>query len=279
MTTINGSTKFVGIFGYPVKHTLSPAMHNAAFEALELNYLYLPFEVSPENLGAAMKSLHLFGLRGVNITVPHKEAAVKFVDRIDPIASKIGAINTVVAHNGKLSGYNTDGPGFIRSLEGRFDVAGKKVLLAGAGGAGKAIGITLGHSGINKIFVYDTDINRSGRLFQCVKPACRAQLVRSASELGRIMPEIDLLVNATPVGMHKGDCSPVAPELISRKLFVYDIVYNRETILIKEARKKGCKFLSGLDMLLYQGVLAFHLWTHKNAPVEAMRRALLAAMK
>ncbi|MBU0951305.1 MAG: shikimate dehydrogenase [Elusimicrobia bacterium] len=281
MIQIDGSTKIIGIFGFPIKHTLSPAIHNAAFQHLKLNLIYLPFQIKSENLETAIKSLELLDIPGINVTAPHKENAVKYLDKIDPLAKKIGAINTIVVNDGQLTGYNTDGSGFIKSLEVRgFKLAGKKILLMGSGGAGKSIGVTLCTSvpKIKKLFIYDLDVKKSLELFQKVKTTNKAKLVTKKTELNEIFGEIDMLINATPVGMGKNDPCIIAPGLLTKNIFVYDIVYNRETALIKAAKKAGCRHMNGLDMLLFQGILAFQLWTKQKAPVELMRKALKNAL-
>jgi shikimate dehydrogenase len=268
MTGINGKTKITGIIGNPVEHTLSPAMHNAAFASLKVNAVYVPFLVMAEDLGRAVEGLRALNAAGFNVTVPHKEKVIKYLDGIDALARKIGAVNTVVSNYGKLIGHNTDASGFIKSFKRKFSVKKKKVLLLGAGGAGKSIAFALRENGVSEIYVYDIDRKKAAGM-----PA----IAIGRADLEAAVKTADMLVNSTPAGMREGP-PPVNVNLLKKGLFVYDIVYNRETELIKAARKKGLPHLSGMDMLLYQGADAFELWTGRKAPVGVMRSALLKSL-
>ena len=268
--------KITGIFGYPIGHTLSPAMHNAAYTALGLNYTYLPFEVTPATLGDAIESIKLLNICAINITVPHKELAMKFVDKIDNTAKKIGSINTIVNKNGILYGYNTDAPGFIESLKvNGFTPKNKTALLLGAGGAGKAIAAALELNGIKRIYLFELDAAKAKSLAKKVK-TCK---IIKQKDLQKIKEELDLCVNATPVGMHKGDPSILPKDMFTKNCFYYDVIYNRETEFLKLAKNAKAKASGGLGMLLMQGVKGFELWTGKKAPVEIMRKALIGAIK
>ncbi|MHB9156053.1 MAG: shikimate dehydrogenase [Endomicrobiales bacterium] len=268
--------RLVGIFGFPVRHSLSPAMHNAAFSALGMDFTYVPFEVPPEKLRPAVEALRTLHFAGVNTTIPHKEKVMRFLDAVDPEAARIGSVNTLVNRNGKLWGYNTDGKGFLADLrEHGFSPRGKTALMVGAGGAARAMAWALSRAGIKKLYICDQDGRRARAL---AGKTARAQAVPAAT-WKHAVPGIDILINATPVGMRPGD-PPLAraPEL-KRGIFVYDVVYNRSTELLAEARKAGAIPCSGFGMLLHQGALAFQLWTGKKAPLEVMRKALLKAMK
>jgi len=269
-------TKITGIFGYPIGHTLSPSMHNAAYKTLGLNYTYLPFEVTPATLGDAIESIKLLNICAINITVPHKEMAMKFVDKIDNTAKKIGSINTIVNKNGILYGYNTDALGFIEDLKiNGFTIKDKTGLLLGAGGAGKAIAAALELNGIKRIYLFELDTAKAKSLAKKVK-VCK---IIKQNDLQKIKEELDLCVNATPVGMHKGDLSILPRTMFTKNCFYYDVIYNRETEFIKLAKTAKAKASGGLGMLLMQGVKGFELWTGKKAPVEVMRKALIGAMK
>lgn len=265
-------TKIVGIFGYPIGHTLSPVMHNAAFRNLGLKYTYLPFEVHPDRLRKAADSIRSLNLTGVNITIPHKERIMRYINKIDPLAKQIGSVNTVVNKNGILYGYNTDVKGFLKDLldKGK-SIKGKTALLIGAGGAGRAIAAALAFANIKKIYIADLDEKRAKNLAHKTKNA----VFTPNKTWKKITNDIDILINATPVGMHKGDPSPVPLECLNKNLFVYDVVYNRVTKLLELAKKAKAISCGGLGMLLYQGALAFELWTGKKAPVQVMRRALV----
>jgi shikimate dehydrogenase len=280
---IDGSTKLVGVFGWPIAHTASPAMHNAAFGALRMNWAYLAFPVDPKNLGPALAGARDLGLVGVNLTVPHKILALEFVNEVDPHARKLGAVNTVCIENGILRGYNTDGYGFARAIKEEFNLSlkGKRVLVLGAGGAGRAIAIQCAVDGAARVFVANRTLSKIepiAREFASAKTAFKA-LPLDSGELGRVIDDVDLLVNATSVGLAEGDSLGLEASLFSPKLFVYDIVYRpAETALLKIASENGAKVANGLGMLLHQGVKSFELWTKRKAPVAVMRRALSAAI-
>ncbi len=277
---ISGKTKIVGIFGYPIEHTLSPLMHNAAFKKLNLDYVYLPFSVEPAELKKAVESLRSLNIIGVNITIPYKEKVMKYLDEIDKDACLIGAVNTIHNINGLLKGYNTDGEGFISSLvnEARLNLDGKKVLLIGAGGVGKAIAIKLAEKGVERIVITDKIIEKARKLVKhvvhTISDCCVYSLDFNETKVAREISEADILINATPVGMHKNDPYVVNPKLVRKNLFVYDVIYNRNTELLNSAKKIGAKNLGGLGMLLYQGAISFEIWTGKKAPIDTMRKAI-----
>lgn len=273
---ISGQTNIVGIFGFPIKHTLSPVMHNTAFDFLKLNFRYIPYEVRPRNLKSAVESIRALNIRGVNITIPHKESVLQYLDKVDSLAKKIGSVNTIVNNNGKLTGYNTDGEGFLKDLSSNgFRIQGKRVLLLGAGGAGRAIAVYLSSAKAKKIYIVDAIEKRAHNLANKIHNGIFVDFKRRADYTN----DIDIIINATPIGMHKEDPSPVPLKGITPGVFIYDVVYNRKTELIKHAEKLKARSLSGLGMLLYQGALAFELWTNKKAPVQIMRKSLLKTLK
>jgi shikimate dehydrogenase len=267
---INGKTKITGLFGCPVKHTLSPAMHNAAFQRLDLGFIYVPFEVSPKNLKNAVNSLKALEIAGVNVTIPHKENVIPLLDKLGPLVKQIGSVNTIVNSAGKLIGYNTDAPGFLKDLRSQgFSPKGKTVILFGAGGAGKAVAAALALAGATKIYITDMAAQKARALSKKTKYGVFLPFRRWKDKIS----ESSLLVNATPVGMLPGKPVVIAKEL-SKGIFVYDLVYNRRTELREECQKAGVKYSNGLGMLLYQGALAFEYFTEKKAPVEVMRKVL-----
>ncbi|MFI5295428.1 MAG: shikimate dehydrogenase [Thermodesulfovibrionales bacterium] len=272
---ITGKTRITGLFGYPVEHTLSPAMHNAAFEHLGLDYCYLPFLVHPDSLGKAVEAVRALTMAGVNVTVPHKEAVIPFLDEVNEEASFIGAVNTVVNREERLTGYNTDGRGFMRSLEENgIGIAGKSVLVVGAGGASRAIGYYLSEKA-ERLFIHDIDKKKLDKLASDL-----SQIRGNVSSLARIgdTRSFDIIINATPLGLKEGDPSPVDIGALLPTQTVCDLIY-KKTSLLDLAARKGCRTMDGLGMLLWQGVLAFELWTSVSPPVDVMRNALLRGMR
>jgi len=270
---ITGKTKVVGLMGYPVSHTISPAIHNSAFSALGLDWVYLPFEVKPEHLKRAIFGLKPLGIAGVNITIPHKVQALAYMDGLSEEAELIGAINTVVVKEDGLFGDNTDGKGFIRSLkEAGFSLKEKRVALIGAGGGGRAISISLAREGAEAIYISDTDKERRESLIGYIKN--RFDILVSEMSDPSIIKDIDLLVNATPCGMKEKDPLPIDAGFIHPDILVYDLIYNpQKTRLLEEAERKGAKTLSGLAMLVYQAALSFSAWTGIMPPVQVMMDA------
>jgi shikimate dehydrogenase len=273
MIQISGRTKITGLFGYPVEHTLSPAMHNAAFTELGLDYCYVPFLVHPDYLEYAVKAIKSLNLSGVNVTVPHKEKVMPFLDEINEEASFIGAVNTIVNSGGRLIGYNTDGRGFIQSLsEGGTSIEGKDILIIGAGGASKAISYYLSQKA-KTLYLYDIDKYKVEKLVQDLNNIFNnVYIIENISSIDRF----HIIINATPLGLKKEDPLPFDTALLRTEQTVCDVIY-KKTRLLEEASKKGCVTLDGMGMLLWQGVFAFELWTGKKPGLEVMRNALLKA--
>jgi shikimate dehydrogenase len=272
---INGSTKVTGIFGYPVEHTLSPQMHNAAFAALRLHFVYVPFTVEPGTLKLAVCAVRSLGLAGVNVTVPYKEKVLGFLDRIDPLARRIGSVNTIVNREGTLYGYNTDAGGFLKDIKEKgFSPKRKRALLIGAGGAARAIAFALDQAGISTLYITSRTAARARRLAKEVR--CARYITQQG--IPQALADADLIVNATPLGMQADDPSPLATASIEKHHFVYDVVYHRPTRLLKGARAAGARAFNGAGMLLHQGALAFELWTGKKAPVSLMQEILTEAL-
>lgn len=268
---ITGRTKIVGIIGYPVEHTLSPPMHNVAFESLGIDYCYVPFLVHPDQLEPAVRSVRALHLCGVNVTVPHKERVMPFLDELNEEAAFIGAVNTIVNSGGRLAGHNTDGRGFMRSLsESGVIVDDKNVAIIGAGGAARAIGYYLCQKA-GKLSIYGRTIERAEKLVQDLnKIKGSVHVLLDLSSIGRFQ----IIINATPVGLKKDDQLPIDTALLRPEQTVCDLIY-RDTPLLIEASKKGCTVLNGFGMLLWQGVYAFELFTGEKPPVEVMRNALV----
>lgn len=263
---INGSTEIYGIMGMPVAHSLSPPMHNGAFRALGMNRVYVPFAVN--DVAGAVAGFRALGVRGVSVTIPHKQAVIPFLDSIHPVAERIGAVNTLVFKGRQILGFNTDWRGANRALGERVEIAGKRILVLGAGGSARAIGFGLQEAGAEVVLASRTP--ESGQaLAQGLD--CAWHPLDAAAEI-----KADVLVNATSVGMTPmADRSPIPAAALARFPVVMDIVYSPwETRLLREAQAAGCRVVDGLTMLLYQGVIQFELWTGEAAPVAVMRRIL-----
>jgi len=269
---ITGKTRVAALFGYPVEHTLSPVMQNAAFDHLQLDCCYLPFSVTPDSLKQAVESIRALSLIGVNLTIPHKEAAIPFLDVVDKEAMDIGAVNTIVNNNRTLTGYNTDGKGFMRSLdENLVDPAGKRVLIMGAGGSSRAIGYYLNKE-VLSLTLYNRSRDKAANLATCLSSRGSAVgVIDSLSDLA----DFDIIVNATALGLKTSDPLPLDIDLLSPSQVVCDLIYHKTPLCI-QAEAKGCKTIGGSGMLLWQGALAFELWTGTPPPVEIMRSALLS---
>ena len=266
---ITGTTRVVGIMGDPVGHSRSPAMHNAAFDALGLDWVYVAFPVPRGEGAAAVRAVATLGLAGLNVTMPHKADAAAACDDLSSEAAALGAVNTVVNADGTLAGHSTDGDGFLRALDDEgIAVEGQRAVVVGAGGAGRAITHALGRVGA-----------------QVTVAARRPDAARSAASLGPgggavaldelAVGSFDLVVNATPVGM-SGEPPPFDPALLHEGQFVFDTVYPVETPLLRAARARGMRSAGGLGMLVHQGALAFSLWTGVAPPLDVMRAAASA---
>jgi len=272
---ISGKTKITGLLGYPVEHSLSPVMHNAAFEALGLDYCYVAFTVHPDCLKDAVVAIKALNLAGVNVTIPHKEKIIPFLDEIDKEASILGAVNTIVNSNGMLKGFNTDGRGFMQSLfECGISVEGKEVLIVGAGGASRALSYYLGKEA-KKVCLYDIEKKKAEQLIADLRNTLST--ISTVDNISKI-DNFNIIINATPLGLKEEDPLPLDTTLLRPEQIVCDLIY-KNTRLLKEAAKKECVVLNGLGMLLWQGVFAFELWTGVTPPVDIMRDALYKSMR
>ena len=279
-------SSLVGLIGYPLGHTISPAFQQAAFDHYSLPVKYNAWPTHPDVLAAKVESLRKTEYLGANVTVPHKERVTALVDRLDASAEAIGAVNTVVRENGRLAGYNTDAYGFISSLtvKGGFEPRGKRVVLLGSGGAARAAAFALIAEPVASLVIANRTLERAESLADSIRASVpHISAIRlAAPELKRATREADLIVNSTSMGMEGGDAGPLSPlpaDLIPSTALVYDMVYNpAETPLLKEAAKAGAKGLGGLSMLVYQGAGAFEKWTGREPPVDVMFRAAEKAL-
>lgn len=277
---INAETQFCGVIGNPVEHSLSPAIHNAAFQKLGLNFVYLAWRV--EAIGDAIKGLRALGnFRGASVTIPHKVAAMQFLDDVEPTARHIGAINTIVAEEGKLVGFNTDATGALRALqEGKAPLKDESVAVLGSGGAARAIAFALAaEGGIRRLHLLGIEEQERIKLAEDLKSKTSvavADAYLDDASMKTVLPEVRVLIHCTPIGMApKVGKSCVPAPFLHAGLTVMDIVYNpRETQLLADARTAGCGTIPGLEMFLYQAVAQFEKWTGRPAPVDVMRAVL-----
>lgn len=277
---ISGHTRVLCVIGYPIEHSMSPIMHNAVIRELKLNYIYLAFKVSPNNLNLAVKGFRAFNIKGINVTLPFKQKIMNYLDDIDPIAQKIGAVNAIKNDNGNLSGRNTDAEAAKNALiNAGYTTSGKNLLILGAGGAARALTYILAED-INKIIIANRTEKRAIKLAKELKKNFSIKVEgkrNSISVLKEESKKADILINTTPVGMYPSvEKSPIPAEFLHKDLIVYDIVYNPlETKLMKDATKIGCNTIGGLDMLVNQGALAFEWWTNKKPNIDIMKNKII----
>ena len=274
---IKGSTNIVGLIGHPVEHSFSPPMHNAAFQKLGMDYAYVAFDVEPGNVGEAIKGARSLNIKGFNVTIPHKIEVIQYLDELDEVAGLIGAVNTIDFKN--LKGYNTDGIGAVRAIEEVTSIKDKNVVVAGAGGASRAISFYIAKYGASSITILNRNELKAQNLAADVSGSDLIGDVKSdsISEINGYLKDADILIDTTPLGMDPHiDDEPIAKsENMHEDLVVFDAVYNpNETVLLKEAIAAEAKPVYGIKMLLYQGAESFEIWTGKKAPVDVMERAL-----
>lgn len=274
-------TEIVSLIGYPLKHSVSPSMQQAAFDHYRLSIRYEEWETEPSRLGTAIDRLRQPGVIGANVTIPHKEAVVPLLDELDPLAADIGAVNTVVNRNGRLCGYNTDAPGCIRALRdaARFEPGRKSVLLIGAGGAARAVGFALVREGVGQLVIANRRQERAQALAESLQRNAGGTteigiLSWQAIQSPEAIAGYDLVVNCTSLGTKHTpteNAIPLDPAAIPRHALIYDLVYNPiETPLLREAKRTGATVLGGLAMLVYQGAASFELWVGREPPTDIM---------
>lgn len=285
---ITGHTGLICLLGSPCAHSISPMMHNAAFEALNLDYAYLAFDVDETRLPAAVEGLKAIHARGFNLTMPNKNLMVSLCDRLSPAASLIGAANTVVNENGILTGHITDGTGYMQSVkDAGCDIIGGKMTLLGAGGAATAILVQAALDGVSEISVF---VRPASRFYERAvkiirdlseRTSCKIKLCDFSDRelLKQELSDSGILTNATSIGMAPDIAACPIPDesFLPKDLIVSDIIYNpKETALLRMARQKGCRCFNGTYMLLYQGAEAFRLWTGKDMPAELIKSRFFA---
>jgi shikimate dehydrogenase len=278
----NYKSELIGVFGHPVSENPTVVMHEAAFNAMNLNWIYLTIEVLPEDLENAMKGLRAFNMRGINLTIPHKVEVLKYLDEVTPEAKVMGAVNTVVRIGDKLKGDNTDGKGFMRALtvDAKMDPRGKKIVVLGAGGAARAITVELALAGADSITIVNRSQNRGQILAELLNSKTPAKTDYQKWEGTYSVPaETDIFINATSIGLfpNVNDKPDVNYESISSKMLVCDVIHTPMTPFLAEARERGASILDGLGMLVYQGAIGFKIWTGLDAPVAVMHQALSKA--
>jgi shikimate dehydrogenase len=271
---ISGRTRLLALIGHPVGHSLSPAMHNASFVADDLDYVYVCLDIEPDELPAAVRGLKALRLRGFNVTMPHKRAMVPLVDELDEEARVSGAVNTVVIEASGLRGFNTDGGGMVMACqEAGIELAGKSVLLLGAGGTAAAIAVAFGTAGIGELHIANRNVERAARLRDKLHgTGIKGLAIRPLNAL----PDAEIVINTTPLGMKAGDPMPVPPDYVRQGRAFCDAVYRpgTNTPLVRLARERNVPIVAGDRMLLYQGVLAQKLWTGREPNVGAMDQAI-----
>lgn len=268
---LTGKTKVIGIFGDPIEHTLSPIIHNEAFKRLKLDYCYVPFNVKRDKLKVAIESIRALNLKGVNITVPHKEAVIPYLDELSDEVIKIGAVNTILNMNGLLKGFNTDASGFVMSLkEEGIALKGKNILLIGAGGAAKAVAYGCLKEG-GKLYVFNRTLTKANELKEKFKDLGEIEVLNKVDK--KITQKFNIIINATSLGLKEKDPLPINPEYLLPSHVFYDVVYPKTNIM-REAEIRGCKTIGGLGMLIWQAVSAFEIWTEIKVSVQIFKKIL-----
>ena len=275
----------LGIIGHPIGHSISPLFQQAALDAIGFDGVYEAWDVAPDGVGEFVAGLRAPGTLGINVTVPHKEAVIPFLDEVDDWTSTAGAVNTIVNRDGRLTGHNTDGIGFLRALRdgAYFEPRGRDVLVLGAGGSARGIVYALARAGIAQLFIANRTLERAERLVDIAIDSGVAAEALALSDAPGATREVSLIVNCTSMGMVHGPDetgSPLSAADIPSTVLVNDLVYNPlETPLLREAARAGASTLGGIQMLVYQGAASFEMWTGQDAPVAVMLEAATAAMR
>ncbi len=279
---VRATTKVYGIFGHPVSHSLSPTMQNAAFRELNLDCVYVAFDIHPDNLVSATQAIKSMGILGVNVTIPHKERIIPLLDETSPEVGMTGAVNTVKNEDGKLTGYNTDVEGFLMALKEDLGVTpkGLRVFLLGAGGAARAVLTGLCMNRVSEIYLINRTLSKANFLASEFKKSYKDASIKpyaleDTDSVERSLGAADLLINASSSGMEGAATVDLRLELLPRRSLVYDLVYKpRDTVLLNKAKDLGLRSAGGIGMLLHQGAKSFEIWTGEIAPVDEMRRAI-----
>jgi len=280
---IDAKTKVIGLIGHPVEHSFSPIMHNAAFKDKGLNYVYVAFDVLPENLKYVIDGAKALGIVGFNVTIPHKIEIMKYLDEVDRDAQLIGAVNTIKIEDGRAIGYNTDGIGARIALEEEIGkVKDKNIVIYGAGGAARAVAFELAKD--NNLVIANRTVEKAEALAKEIAEKLNKKFGEEVKFAGLDvnLEGVDIIINATPIGMHPNvDVEPIVKaENMSKDMVVMDLIYNPlETVLLKEAKKANAKAINGLGMLIYQGAVAFKIWTGVEPNIEVMKDAIMRQMQ
>ncbi len=279
---LTGETQVYGIIGYPVKHSKSPTFQTAAFQHSGINAVYVPFHVKPEDLPKAIEGIRALSIKGVNVTVPHKEEVLKYVNEHSEEVKYIGAANTIENIEGYLKAYNTDSYGFIRGLkellsETKKEISQLKFLVIGAGGASRAVLYGLLKEGAKKVYISNRTVDKAKKIIDDFSNLNRfiesTFSPISLSDIEKYLSDTDVIVNTTSVGLKEDDPPLFDYDKIEKRHVVIDIIY-KKTPLLKKAEEKGCLWQDGLPMLLYQGARSFEIWTKRKAPVDIMKKFL-----
>ena len=277
---ITSKTKIFCVIGHPIEHSMSPIMWNPALHELDLDYVYLAFDIHPKDLEEAIKGIKALDIKGINVTIPHKETVIKYLDEIDPIALKIGAVNTIKNEKGFLKARNTDASGAKKALiDAGCNISGKNIVFLGAGGVARSLAYIMAEEA-NHIILTDLVEERAIAVAKEIKKNMKVDIEGKISNRNNVnegLKKADILINATPIGMYPNiENTPITKDLLHGDLFVFDVVYNPlETRLMKDAREIGCQTLGGLDMLVNQGILAFEWWTNQNPNRNLMKKKII----
>lgn len=280
--SISGTTQLIGLVATPIRHSISPKMHNAAFNKLGLDYVYLAFDVNESQFEETVKGLKAMGARGFNLSMPYKSTIIPYLDELSPAAKLVQAVNTVVIENNRLIGHMTDGSGLMRSLEeAGYHVKGQKITVVGCGGAGKAIMAQAALEGCEEIAIFNRSVERGQQMENLINQQtdCKATFYELADEeaLKEQLKTSSLLINATNVGMAPFEEESIIKDvsMLHKDLLVCDIIYHpKQTKLLQDAKRQGCRVLNGEGMIVYQGAEAFKLWTGYEMPVNDVKEVL-----
>lgn len=278
---ISSEASVFGVIGDPIRHSKSPLMHNCALQALGIDGVYTALHVKPEDIEDAICGIRALGYRGINVTIPHKVNVIPLLDELDKGAKFIGAVNTIVNDNGRLIGYNTDGIGYVRSLKEEVepDLAGKRILVIGAGGAARGIVYALTQESPAIIWIANRTIERAEELALALRHCGKLEGI-GTEQISEICEDVDIIINTTSVGMFPNvEDMPISLDGFRTDIIVSDLIYNPlETAFLRQARDRGSRTHGGLGMFVYQGAYAFEYWTGQAAPIEVMRQAVLKSL-